>query len=219
MGDQVPRLYARVIGGGAIHGGDDLDEALFHGDLDPQPAKGAAGLAAHLIEVVGRQVARMRIERGQHAVDRGLDQLFGSHFLDILGADAFEHVAEQVELLVHRTIALLLLRHQRTGHLRRQNHPGNDAADPGQNMFLHHASCSLFLGGGGELRRLCTRTGRSILPRSQREPGGGVNRRARMAQFDIERLCPLAARNCIFRRIKPPNRHGAQRHRVRNHFS
>ena len=39
----------------------------------------------------------MRVEPGQHAVDRVLDQLAVVDRFDIFGADALEHVAEQVE--------------------------------------------------------------------------------------------------------------------------
>jgi hypothetical protein len=55
----------------------------------------------------------MRIERGQHAVDRRLDQVGFVDLLDILRADALEDVAEQVELLVDRGVARLFLRQKR----------------------------------------------------------------------------------------------------------
>ena len=42
----------------------------------------------------------MRIEPGQHAVDRRFDQLAVVRLLDIVGAHALEHVAEQVELAI-----------------------------------------------------------------------------------------------------------------------
>ena len=42
----------------------------------------------------------MRIERGQHAVDRRLDQLLVVRRLDVVVADALEHLAEQVELFI-----------------------------------------------------------------------------------------------------------------------
>jgi hypothetical protein len=42
----------------------------------------------------------MRIEPGQHAVDRGFDQLGIIRLFDVVGADALEHVAEQIELPV-----------------------------------------------------------------------------------------------------------------------
>ena len=40
----------------------------------------------------------MRVERGQHAVDGGLDELPVVGLLDIIGADALEDVAEEIEL-------------------------------------------------------------------------------------------------------------------------
>src|SRR6266571_6508382 len=40
----------------------------------------------------------MRIEPGQHAVDRGFDQLAVVRLLDIVGTHPFEHVSEQAEL-------------------------------------------------------------------------------------------------------------------------
>src|SRR6478735_11980521 len=42
----------------------------------------------------------MRIERGDHAVDRALHQLGVVGLLDIAGPDPLEHVAEQIELYV-----------------------------------------------------------------------------------------------------------------------
>src|SRR3546814_7608676 len=42
----------------------------------------------------------MRIERGEHAVDRRLDQLLVADLLDIFRPDALEDLAEEVELPV-----------------------------------------------------------------------------------------------------------------------
>jgi hypothetical protein len=42
----------------------------------------------------------VRVEAGQHAVDGALDQLVVLHRLDVGGADALEHLAEQVQLLI-----------------------------------------------------------------------------------------------------------------------
>ena len=68
----------------------------------PEAAEFAAGLHLHVVEILRRQVAGMRVERGEHAVDRGLDQLLRFHLFDILGADALEDVAEQVKLFIDR---------------------------------------------------------------------------------------------------------------------
>ena len=93
---RMPALRGRRV----VDRRDDLDQAVLHRDLDAEAAELAAGLHLHVAEALGVQVARMRVERGQHAVDRGLDQLGLVGLLDIVGADALEHVAEQVELLV-----------------------------------------------------------------------------------------------------------------------
>ena len=42
----------------------------------------------------------MRIEAGEHAVDRGFDELAVVRLLDVIGAHPLEHVAEQIELAV-----------------------------------------------------------------------------------------------------------------------
>ena len=42
----------------------------------------------------------MRIERGQHAVDRALDQRLIGDIVDIIRPHELENVAEQVELLI-----------------------------------------------------------------------------------------------------------------------
>jgi hypothetical protein len=42
----------------------------------------------------------MRIERGQHSVDRAFDQLIVLDLIGVIVAHQLEHVAEQVELLV-----------------------------------------------------------------------------------------------------------------------
>jgi hypothetical protein len=57
-----------------------------------------ARLHLHVAEALGIHVARMRIETGQHAVDRGFDQLGVVRLLHVIGAHALEHVAEQAEL-------------------------------------------------------------------------------------------------------------------------
>jgi predicted NUDIX family phosphoesterase len=49
---------------------------------------------------VGRQVARVRVEAGQHAVQRRLDQLLVVDLGDVLVLDRAQHVAEQLQHLV-----------------------------------------------------------------------------------------------------------------------
>ena len=93
-------MHAGLGGGRVVDRRHDLDQAVFHRDFDAEPAELAAGLHLHVAEALGVHVARMRIEAGQHAVDRGFDQLGVVRLLDIVGAHALEHVAEQIELAV-----------------------------------------------------------------------------------------------------------------------
>ena len=81
---------------------DHLDEAFLHRDLDADPAELALGLHLHLPELVRAHVARVRVERGEHAVDGALDQLRFVRWLDVVGAHLLEHVAKEPELPVGR---------------------------------------------------------------------------------------------------------------------
>ena len=100
MGDEVAGAHAGAGGRGLVDRGDDLDEAVLHGDLDAEATELAARLHLHVLEGLRRHVARMGIERGQHAVDGAFDQLRIVGLLDVVGADALEHVAEQIELAI-----------------------------------------------------------------------------------------------------------------------
>src|ERR1700751_2376600 len=73
--------------------GDALDQAVLHGHLDSETAELAAGLHLHVAEALRIHVARMRIEPGQHAVDRRFDQLAVVGLLHIVGPHPFEDVA------------------------------------------------------------------------------------------------------------------------------
>ena len=63
--------------------------------FDAEAAELAGGVFLHVGVVDRLQIAGVRIERGQHAVDRGVDQLLLVGRIDIFGADAVEHFAEQ----------------------------------------------------------------------------------------------------------------------------
>ena len=66
----------------------------------PKPAELAVGGLLHVAPGLLIHVARMRIERGDHAVDGALDQLGVVGLFDIVGPDPLEHVAEQIELRI-----------------------------------------------------------------------------------------------------------------------
>ena len=70
-----PLIMPACAAGVSSIGDDHLDHAVLHRDFDAEPAEFAAGLHLHVAEMLRIEIGRMRIERGQHAVDRRLDQL------------------------------------------------------------------------------------------------------------------------------------------------
>ncbi len=100
MGDDVVGLDAGLGGRRLVDRRDHLHEAVFHRHFDAETAELAAGLHLHVAEALGIHEARMRIEAGQHAVDRRFHELRIIRPFDIIGAHALEHVAEQVEVAI-----------------------------------------------------------------------------------------------------------------------
>ena len=100
MGDDVAGHDAGLGGRGVVDRRHHLDQTVLHGDFDAEPAEFPAGLHLHVAEALGVHVARMRIQRIEHAVDGRFDQLAVIRLLDIVGAHALEHVPEQIELPV-----------------------------------------------------------------------------------------------------------------------
>src|SRR6202035_1594257 len=85
--------------------------------------------------------ARMRIEPGQHAVDRRFDELAVVGFLDVIGAHPLEHVAEQIELPVSVRGCGLCARSDeyRVRLCRQQCEPGTcDRTQENEGSFAHH---------------------------------------------------------------------------------
>ncbi len=77
----------------------------------------------------------MRIEAGQHALDRRLDELFVRDLLDIVLAHPLEHVAEQFKLLQRFRYRLLGRRGCRPGHETHRCNHGHRRSLP---KFKHH---------------------------------------------------------------------------------
>ena len=98
--DQIARQDAGLRRRRIVDRRDYLDQAILHRDLDAEPAELAGGGLLHVAPRLVVHVARMRIERGDHAVDRALDQLGVVGLFDVVGPDPLEHVAEQIELRI-----------------------------------------------------------------------------------------------------------------------
>src|SRR5690606_5302097 len=75
----------------------DLHISLLHRHLDAEAAELAPRLHLHVAEALLVQIAGVGIERGEHAVDGRLDELFVRDLFDVIGADSLEDVAEKVQ--------------------------------------------------------------------------------------------------------------------------
>ena len=143
LGDDVVGHDAGLGGGRLVDRRHHLDQAVFHGDFDAEAAELAAGLHLHVAEGLRLHVARMRIEPGQHAVDRGFDQLGIVRLLDVVGADPLEHVTEQVELPVgvrRRGLRAGADADRHQSRLRRQQRQGRarSRSEKNQKCLAHH---------------------------------------------------------------------------------
>src|SRR5262249_10090000 len=121
----------------------------LHGDFDAQPAEFATGLNLHVAEVLGIEIARVRIKPIEHAVDGSLDQLRIVRLLDVVGTDALKNVTKQVELPVRVGRGRTRAGSDPGRWLRDQRRePGTDSrTEEYQRRFAHHPrtfSLSLF---------------------------------------------------------------------------
>ena len=101
-GDEVAGLDAGMRGGRVVDRGDDLHEAVFLRHFEAEAAEFAAGLHLHVGEFLGVHVARVRVERADHAVDGRIDQFGVIDFAHIIGTHAFKGVTKEIEFAIGR---------------------------------------------------------------------------------------------------------------------
>ena len=92
LDDQVAGLEPRAVGRRVLDRRDHLDEAVFHADLDAQTAELALRADLEFLERLLIEIRRMRIETGQHAVDRFGNELLILDGLDVIALDRAEQV-------------------------------------------------------------------------------------------------------------------------------
>ena len=100
VGDIVAGLDARAPGRRVLGRGDHLDRAVLGRNGQAEAAVIAVGGGLERLEIRRFGVAGMRVERGQHAVDRALDQGMIVDLVDIVRLDPLVDAHERLELLV-----------------------------------------------------------------------------------------------------------------------
>ena len=97
MGNVVARLDAGFVGRTAAEGRDDLNRAIFADNRQAETGIIAVDHRFEPLEVRSVEIAGMRVQRGQHTVDRAVDQDIVLDRLDITCLDALvdrEQLAE-----------------------------------------------------------------------------------------------------------------------------
>ena len=112
MRDEIACLQAGLVGRAAAEGRDDLDRAIFHHDRQAETGIIAVDHGLESLEIAAVQIARMRIERGQHPVDHAAHQLVVIDLVDVTRLDALVDRHHLGEL---RTRPAFDLRHARRG--------------------------------------------------------------------------------------------------------
>ena len=138
--DQVARLHAGAAGGRVVDRGHDAHEAVGHLHLDTQPAELAGGGHAHVLELLDVQVGRVRVQPGQQAADRVLDQHLVLDLFNIGRLDLAQDLGKGLQIGQRQVDGLVV-----TGG---KNAGGQGQAQPEQGTNADEAE-----GAGGVLHR------------------------------------------------------------------
>ena len=100
VGDVVAGLDARLPRRRVLGRSDHLDRPVLHSDRQAEPAVAAVDQGLQRVVVGAFGIRGMRVERGQHAIDRALDQSVVVDRHDIVLLDLLIDAHELLELLV-----------------------------------------------------------------------------------------------------------------------
>ena len=85
--DDIARLNAGARGRSAVDRADHFQQTVGFGHLQAETAELAGGLDLHVVILLLIHVAAMRIQPGEHAVDRVIDQLVRRRVDHVIGFD------------------------------------------------------------------------------------------------------------------------------------
>ena len=82
-GNVIARFQSRLGGRRVVNRRNNLDDAVFHGNFYAQTAEFSGSLLAHVFKALFVEIAGMRIQRNQHAVNCRLNQFPVRNFFNI----------------------------------------------------------------------------------------------------------------------------------------
>ena len=101
FGDDVAGADTQARGGSAFQRGDDGDLIVALGDQDAQTVEGALLPVLHVRVLFRLEERGVRIERPQHSVDRGVDELVRGGVFRSPGCDRSEQIRVLFQALLH----------------------------------------------------------------------------------------------------------------------
>ncbi len=135
--DEVAGLDSRPVGRRVLDRRDDLDQTVFHADLDTDAAELALRSYLQVLERVGIKVARVGVEVREHAADGMGDQLLVFDRLDIAALDRVEHFGKGAQFLDGQAGSRFLVRDRRKLQADQYAAQQSGADQPGLSQLAH----------------------------------------------------------------------------------
>src|SRR5271157_3449909 len=140
--DFVSRLQACSERGCALQHLHCRREAVLDGEFNADPAELACQLRLLLPVLLRCEEGRMRIERTEHPLDRGVDQVLVGHTVDILLLHDVQYLGVRLEILIrlpglgafHRSAC------RDTGHNTREKNRREQESEREPRFFTHRSS-------------------------------------------------------------------------------
>jgi hypothetical protein len=145
--DDVSRRNAGEIGGAPVDRRDDPQGAVLRTQLDADAGIFPAGADTDVLELGRIEQGGMGVEVGNHAADRGVDELAVIDHVDIVALHAFHDLGKQARFLPRQGVSLgRLLGHH--GRSQRNQEPERDAKADGKHsaeqQWLHQDARRVF---------------------------------------------------------------------------
>ena len=144
--DQVAGLDAATEGRRVLDRRDDLDDAVFHADLDAETTELALRADLQVLEGIDVEIGRVRIEVGDHPADGVGDQFLVFDGFDVTLLDGVEDLGERTQLLDRKVRSGFLFRECR--ELQADENAGDEAGADQTCLFqlaCHACSCPNYL--------------------------------------------------------------------------